>query len=172
MTTAKERGERGHTMPNENETPTPSESTEQQERTFTQAELDAIVRDRLKREREKYADYTELRKKAEAYDAAEEASKSELQKAVERAEKAESELSSLKEAQERAELVARLAAEKGVDADMLARMSGDVAANADWLAEHDAARPKFPNVPDNGEVSSPSTGNQTEFIKSLFGSDH
>ena len=69
MTTAKERGERGHTMPNENETPTQGAPAEQ-ERTFTQTELDAIVRDRLKREREKYADYADLQTKAKAYDEA------------------------------------------------------------------------------------------------------
>ena len=53
------------------------------ERTFTQAEMDAIIGDRLKRERAKYADYNELAKKAKAFDEAEEAGKSELQKAVE-----------------------------------------------------------------------------------------
>lgn len=34
------------------------------EKTFTQAELDAVVRERLKRERDKYADYDDLRAKA------------------------------------------------------------------------------------------------------------
>lgn len=33
-------------------------------KTFTQAEVDAIVRDRLKREREKYADYDDLKARA------------------------------------------------------------------------------------------------------------
>ena len=42
------------------------EATEdkQQEQTFTQADVDRIVRERVKREREKYADYDELREKA------------------------------------------------------------------------------------------------------------
>lgn len=51
--------------------------------------MDAIIGDRLARERAKYADYSELKQKAEAYDQAEELSKSELQKATERAERAE-----------------------------------------------------------------------------------
>jgi hypothetical protein len=38
-------------------------------RTFTQAELDHQISERLRREREKYADYPELRKRAEAADA-------------------------------------------------------------------------------------------------------
>ena len=157
-------------MPNENETPTQGAPAEQ-ERTFTQTELDAIVRDRLKREREKYADYADLQTKAKAYDEAQEAAKSELQKAVERAERAEAELTTLKQEQERSELVAKLAAEKGVSAEMLARMSGDVAENAEWLAQHDAARPKYPLVTDKGEISTPNTGANNEFVRSLFGGD-
>ena len=41
------------------------------ERTFTQAEMDAIISDRLKRERAKYADYNELQAKAAKFDEAE-----------------------------------------------------------------------------------------------------
>ena len=62
------------------------------ERTFTQTEVDAIVRDRLQRERNKYADYEAYKEKAEKFDAAEEAQKSELQKATERASALEAEL--------------------------------------------------------------------------------
>jgi len=36
-------------------------------RTFTQAELDAIIADQLKREREKYKDYADLKKMADEY---------------------------------------------------------------------------------------------------------
>lgn len=165
-------------MPNENETPTQGAPAEQ-ERTFTQTELDAIVRDRLKREREKYADYADLQTKAKAYDEAQEAAKSELQKAVERAERAEAELTAMRQERERSELVARLAAEKGVSAEMLARMSGDVAENAAWLAEQDAAKPKYPSVADTGEVTSVSgaaTGDAAadfaEFMQSAFGASN
>ena len=43
------------------------EATEdkQQEQTFTQADVDRIVRERVKREREKFADYDDLKAKAE-----------------------------------------------------------------------------------------------------------
>ena len=60
-------------------------TAEEPERTFTQTELDAIVRDRLQREHNKYADFETYKEKAEKYDAAEEAQKSELQKVTERA---------------------------------------------------------------------------------------
>ena len=49
-------------------------------KTFTQAEMDAIIGERLKRERDKYADYEELKTKAAAYDEAAEAAKSDLER--------------------------------------------------------------------------------------------
>ena len=61
-------------------------------RRFTQQELDALIRDRLARDRQsrdgKYADYDDLKDKAEKYAEYEEAQKSELQKAQEAVEKA------------------------------------------------------------------------------------
>lgn len=52
-----------------------------QEKTFSQAEVNEIINQRLERERGKYADYEALREKAEKYDQAQEAAKTELQKA-------------------------------------------------------------------------------------------
>lgn len=68
-----------------NQETTPAAEGQQTERTFTQAEMNAIIADRLNRERTKYADYDTLKSKAAQFDAAEEASKSELQKANEKA---------------------------------------------------------------------------------------
>ena len=48
-----------------------NQTAEQPERTFTQAEMDAIIRDRLSRERSKYADYDDIKAKAQKFDAAE-----------------------------------------------------------------------------------------------------
>ena len=69
------------------------------QKTFTQAELDSIVADRLKRERAKYEGFEELKSKAAKFDELEETRKSELQKATERAEKLQGELDSIKKAQ-------------------------------------------------------------------------
>lgn len=121
------------------------------ERTFTQTEMDAIIGERLKRDRAKYADYDELKAKASRLDEIEEASKSELQKAVEERDKLKAELDKLNEEREHAEKVARIAAEKGVDAALLARMSGDVEANAEFLM----SRPKYEAVHDEGEKKVP-----------------
>lgn len=49
-------------------------------KTFTQAELEAILSDRLKREREKYKDYADLKKAAEEYQKLRESQMSEQEK--------------------------------------------------------------------------------------------
>lgn len=54
----------------EGENPPPSDSSgtgNSGTKTLTQAEVDAIVRDRVARERQKYSNYDELRQKAEKY---------------------------------------------------------------------------------------------------------
>ena len=43
---------------------TPAAGEQQTERTFTQVEMNAIISDRLTRERSKYADYDDLKAKA------------------------------------------------------------------------------------------------------------
>ena len=140
----------------------PEENTEQvestqaaAEKTFTQAEMDAIIGERLNRLKAKYADYDELKTKATAYDEAAEASKSELQKAVERGDKLQAELDKLNAEREHAAAVAKAAAEYGVDADLLSRMNGDVDENARFLKEQ-MGQKKYPSVPDKGEVGAPS----------------
>ena len=55
------------------------------QKSFSQDEVNRMIGERLLREREKYANYDELKAKAEEYDKVQEASKSELQKAEERA---------------------------------------------------------------------------------------
>jgi ribosomal protein S24E len=86
-------------------------------RTFTQDDVDRIVRDRLARER---AGIDELRAKASKYDELEQASKTEQEKALERAAKAEREA-----AEARTELLRhRVAASAGLPPEMAARLRG------------------------------------------------
>ena len=61
------------------------------EKKFTQADIDAAVKDRIKREKEKYADYDDLKAKATKLDEIEENNKTELEKAKEEADKAKRE---------------------------------------------------------------------------------
>jgi hypothetical protein len=99
-------------MPEGTETPAPTEGdgTEtgnQPDKTFTQAELDRIVQDRVAREQKKFGDYDDLKAKATKLDELEAANASEIEKAIKRAEDAEARA---KAASERATESARRAA--------------------------------------------------------------
>lgn len=131
------------------------------ERTFTQSEMDAIIGDRLKRERAKYADYEEVKAKAAQYDAAQEAAKSDLEKAVEERDKLRAQLDALQAEKAHADAVAKAASEHGVDAALLARMSGDVDENALFLKQQMAGAPRYGVVPDAGEAATPAAKKST-----------
>lgn len=90
-----------------------------EEKTFTQAELDQIIGERLKREREKYVDYDALKEKAQKLDQIEEDAKTELQKATEKAEKLQAELSAMKHNEEVREIRDKVAQATGVPASLL-----------------------------------------------------
>lgn len=122
------------------------------ERTFTQAEVDAIVGDRLKRDRARYADYDALKEKAARLDAIEEASKSELQKATEKATALQAELDTMRHADEVRAMRERVALETGVPASLLtAEAEEDAKEQARAILEF--ARPIYPSVQDGGEVT-------------------
>lgn len=73
----------------------------------SQEQLNALLGDRLARERAKYADYDELKAKATKFDESEAASKSELEKATEANAKLQVELDSLRLANLRHEVAAQ-----------------------------------------------------------------
>ncbi len=62
------------------------ESGQSQGKTFTQAELNAIIAERLEKAQKKFADYDDLKKKAAKFDEQEQANLSELEKAKQRIE--------------------------------------------------------------------------------------
>lgn len=95
--------------------PTGDEGKQQFKAPATQEELDRIISTRLERERQKFGDYDDLKAKASKYDEAQEAAKSELEKANERAQAAEARAGKA----ERDALVARIAAEEDVPAHAL-----------------------------------------------------
>ena len=126
--------------------------TETVEKTFSQSELDAIISDRLKRERDKYADYDSLKEKATRLDEIEEASKTELQKATERAEKLESELTQLKRAEEIRQIREKVASTTGVPASLLTGETEEACAEqAAGILSFKTSAP-YPTVKDGGEI--------------------
>lgn len=94
-------------MPDEGQSNSETQTTEQQNseggeeqgdkggRTFTQSDLDRIVSERLRREREKLGDVDDLRRKASEFDKLQEASKTELEKEREQRTKLETEKTAL-----------------------------------------------------------------------------
>lgn len=133
---------------------------EVEERTFTQAEVDAIVGDRLKRERTKFADYDALKEKASKFDEIEEANKTELQRATEKAEALQIELDSIKKANDIRDMRTKVSAETGVPVTLItAENEADARKQAEEIVAF--ARPNnYPTVKDAGETRS-SSGKQT-----------
>jgi hypothetical protein len=68
-----------------------NQGSKQPDKTFTQAELDAIIADRLQREREKTKDYADLKKAAEEYQKLKDAQMTETEKLKSKLEEAERE---------------------------------------------------------------------------------
>ena len=149
------------------------EATENTEKTFTQSELDAIVSDRLKRDRQKYADYDSLKEKASRFDQMEEANKSELQKAIERGDALQNELDRIKSANEIRDIRTRVAELTGVPMSLLtASTEEECTEQAKAILEF--STPKgYPAVRDGGEVTQtgkPTTKQQfAEWANQAFG---
>lgn len=130
----------------------------EQIRTFTQEEVNAIVGKRLAEEKGKFSDYEDLKAKAMKLDEIEEANKSELQKATERANNLEAELNGLKKAEEVRLMRENVAKETGVPSSLL---NGDTedACKAQAEAIKAYAQPGgYPKVKDGGEVPQNTNG--------------
>jgi hypothetical protein len=123
------------------------------ERTFTQTELDAIVRDRLQRERNKHADYEAYKEKAEKYDAAEEAQKTELQKATERAESLQRQVDEMTKANSVRLIRDKVAKETGVPANLLTADTEEACKEQAEAILSFAQPSGYPAVKDAGEVT-------------------
>lgn len=116
-------------------------------KTFTQEEVNRIVQNRVA----KYADYEDLKAKAARLDEIEEANKSELQKATEKAASLQAELDGMKQAETIRAMRETVAKETGVPAELLTGGTEDECkAQADAIKAY--AKPgKYPKVPDGGE---------------------
>ncbi len=150
-----------------NETVNQENSNEVPAKTFTQEELNAIVADRLDRERKKYEGFEDFKAKAAKLDEIEEASKSELQKATERAQALEAELSGFKKAEAIRSLREKVAKETGVPANLLSGDDEDSCkAQAEAIKEYANTGNAYPQVKDGGEVTYTVKGSpRTDFMQ-------
>lgn len=133
------------------------ENTTIEEKTFTQEDVNKLMGELRRTEREKYSDYDSLKEKAAQFDALQEASKSELEKALEAANTANAELDKLRKQVAHDTLVRKIADEKGVPASLLKGNDEEsIRASADSLLNWQ--KTKTPNIPaDTGGAATPPT---------------
>lgn len=137
-------------MENTNETV----NQEQKEvKTFTQDEVNNIVNDRLARERKKYEgiDLEALKTKAAEFDRMEEANKSELEKANDRANKLAVELENIKKAEEVRVIRQKVSDETGVPVNLLTASTEDECTEQANAIKAFAVPSGYPVVKDGGE---------------------
>ena len=140
-----------------------------EQKTFTQEEVNSIVAERLGRDRQKYADYDSLKEKAKQFDELQEANKSALEKANERANKLESELAEIKKANEVRDIRSRISQETGVPLELLTA-DNEEDCKKQAAAINAFAMPKsYPSVEDGGEVGGTLKQTTSQQFKEWFG---
>lgn len=140
-----------------------------QQVTFTQEDVNRIVADRLSRERSKFADYEDLRAKAEKFDAMEEASKTELQKAQELAASFKKQLDDLTAANKARDARDKVASETGVPVSLLhGSTEEECKQEAEALLKFRGGKPTYPNVRDAGEPHQTSGGKTRDQFSDWF----
>lgn len=114
----------------------------------SQEDFDKAIQARIARERAKFADYEELKAKADRFVELENAQKTEAQKAQERLEAAEKRAAELELKASRAEV----AAAKGVPAELLSGSTREeLEASADALIAFKGTQPAGPVIPSQGK---------------------
>lgn len=148
-------------------------ATEQETKTFTQDELNAIVNDRLGREKAKYSDYEAMKAKAAKYDELEEANKTELQKASEKVSALQDELNAIKKQNEIRDIRAEVAKEMGIPAELLtAETREDCETQAKAINAYASAQAGYPQLKDGGEIQKLSDGSTRQQFADWLNSNY
>lgn len=138
------------------------------EKTFTQSEIDRIIAERLAREREKYADYATLKEKAAKFDEAAEASKTELQRATDRANELQRKLEEREKADGEREIRERIAAEAKIPATLLTGADEETCRTQAAAILAFVKTANYPTVPDAGEHHRTGGGKTRDQFKNWF----
>ena len=158
----------GSSITTTNGTGTTISGTTTEERTFTQAELNAIVQKRLGEQAAKFENYEELKAKAQKLDKIEEESKSELQKATEKADALQKELDGMKKADSVRKIREEVAKELGVPANLL---NGETKEECEAQAKGILSFAKsdgYPSVKDGGETRNTGSGKTIDQFANWF----
>lgn len=130
--------------------------TQSEEKTFTQEDVDRIVKGRLSR----YADYEEIKAKAAKFDEMEEAAKSDLQKATERADELQRRLDEIKAHEEIRSIREEVSTDKNIPVNLLTGTTKEECeAQAEALLEwgKPTAYPKVKDATDPNHATTRST---------------
>ena len=121
---------------NQESTNTAAAIEQQAGRTFTQDEVNAIVAERLSRERAKYADYNDLKAKADQCDAV------------------QAQLDELNRATTRKEMLVRVSAATGCPVELLTEETEEACTEqAKAIMKFAKPDPEYPIIPDLGDPS-------------------
>lgn len=144
--------------------------TQEPGKTFTQDEVNAIVQDRLFKERKKYEgiDLEQMKADAEAMTGKLAESEQKLASETERANGLAAELDAIKKANEIRDIREKVARENNIPADLLhGEDEESCKTEAEKLVEF--ARPKgYPSVKDGGEVKPPTKKETTQELFAEF----
>lgn len=139
----------------------PDAGQSREPRMFSQDQVNTLLAEEKRKAKPKYADYEELKAKAAQFDQAREDVKSDLQRAIERAEEAENTLAQ----REHQLLVAEIAADKGVPAGNLTGTTREeLEASADALLAWASPRQEEPR---RGFVPKAATGTGERHASSM-----
>ena len=136
-----------------------------EEKLFTQDEVNGFFK---KRYSEMMSQLNEFKDKAAKYDELEEANKTELQKATERAEKLEAELNSLKKVENVRSIREKVAKETGIPLDSMSLLTGETEEECMDQAKTilSISQPgSYPQIPDGGEIQNVGKGSARELFK-------
>lgn len=137
-----------------------------QSRTFSQDDVNRFLAEEKRKHSEKYADYDDLKAKADKFDQAEAANQTELEKLQARAEKAEREREEEKQAREKSDLAAlaaTVAGEKGVPASHITGANEEeLKASADKLLAWRGDKPAEPPKPGASHKPPAGTGGDSD----------
>ena len=128
-------------------------TNETETKTFTQADLDRIVQERVNRERAKYEGFEDFKAKAQKYDEQEEANKTELQKAQERATELEAKLKQKEHEDSVREMKKKVAEEMKVPADLLTGDTEEACKEQAQAIMTFATSQGYPTIQDGGETN-------------------
>lgn len=138
----------------------------------SQEQFDGLVKDRLAREKAKYADYDDLKTAAEAFEEQKTALEQQIADAVSRAETAEGKVQEFETEKQISSWRDEVAKAAGVPADALrGSTKEEFEAHAEVLKPLVTAATAGPIVRTVGDSPNPQTSEESEFVTSLFGGD-